>query len=97
MTLVTSLASFGPVSAVSAVGCYVQAAVVVLEVFWAGSSSKPWTMPATNVLFGLNVGGLLYALPILCFVFAYHCSLYRLFSIHVIFLEMHISQTEDDS
>lgn len=67
VTLVSSLASFGPASAAAVFGCYVQAAALLAELM-----TSDWTLPSASVLFAVHPAGLLRSLPQVCFVFAFH-------------------------
>jgi Transmembrane amino acid transporter protein len=72
MTLVTSLAAFGAVSTIATVGCYVQALAVGFELVHQTDGVNIWTFPPVSTLFKVNVPGLIYISPMVCFVFAYH-------------------------
>lgn len=75
VTLIGSLAVFGPASAFAVAGCYIQAFALVLQLFTA--SSKPdgtpaWTSPAPAVWSAVSLPGLIYSMPMICFVYAFH-------------------------
>lgn len=68
VTLVGNLAAFGPASAIAAGGCYLQAAALVLQLFTNGE----WESPDDSTWESVNLGGLVYSLPMICFVYAFH-------------------------
>lgn len=70
-TLISSLAAFGPASAIAAAGCYLQALALVAQLFTA-SGDAAWTAPPADVWVSVNLGGLLYSFPMICFVYAFH-------------------------
>lgn len=67
VTLISNLAVFGPASAIAVAGCYIQATALVLNLFvseWEAPPAIQWT--------AVSPGGLLFSLPMICFVYAYH-------------------------
>ncbi|CAN8069394.1 unnamed protein product [Agarophyton chilense] len=68
VTLIGNLAAFGPASAIAAAGCYMQAAALVMQLF----TSKEWESPPTETWESVNLGGLVYSMPMICFVYAFH-------------------------
>lgn len=69
VTLIGSLATFGPASAIAAAGCYLQALSLVAQLYVGGAE---WEVPETKVWTGVDMGGLLYSMPMICFVYAFH-------------------------
>lgn len=69
VTLIGSLAAFGPASAIAAAGCYLQALALVAQLFVGGAE---WKVPETKVWTSVDMAGLLYSLPMICFVYAFH-------------------------
>eukprot|EP00178_Gracilaria_changii_P012367 TRINITY_DN34_c0_g1_i2.p1 TRINITY_DN34_c0_g1~~TRINITY_DN34_c0_g1_i2.p1 ORF type:complete len:451 (+),score=66.60 TRINITY_DN34_c0_g1_i2:4331-5683(+) len=68
VTLIGNLAAFGPASAIAAAGCYLQAAALVMQLF----TNKEWETPPPETWESVNLGGLIYSLPMICFVYAFH-------------------------
>lgn len=69
ITLISSLAVFGPASAIATAGCYLQAAALVTQLFMGGTT---WQLPKVSVWTGVDMAGLVYSMPMICFVYAYH-------------------------
>lgn len=70
VTLVGTLATFGPASTLGAIGCYLLALSFVLELFL--SSPGTWSSPPWSVWLKVDISGLIFSMPMICFVFAYH-------------------------
>lgn len=68
VTLVGSLAAFGPASAIATAGCYLQALALVMQLF----VDQSWEIPESKVWTSVDMGGLLYSMPMICFVYAFH-------------------------
>lgn len=69
VTLVGSLAAFGPASAIATAGCYLQALALVAQLFVGGAE---WKVPDAKVWSSVDMAGLLYSMPMICFVYAFH-------------------------
>jgi hypothetical protein len=57
------------VSTVATIGCYVQACAVVAELFAKTRGVEAWKAPALSTLLKVDVVGLVYVSPMVCFVF----------------------------
>lgn len=69
-TLVGTLAAFGPASALACGGCYLLALSLVVGLFT--SSPGEWTAPPLLVWTTVNPSGVIFSLPMICFVYAFH-------------------------
>lgn len=69
VTLISNLAVFGPASAFATAGCYLLAAALLLQL---GTSRESWSFPTDTVWTNVNFGGLIYSMPMICFVYAFH-------------------------
>lgn len=69
VTLIGTLAAFGPASAIAAAGCYLQALALVAQLFVGDAE---WNVPEKKVWTAVDMRGLLYSLPMICFVYAFH-------------------------
>lgn len=68
VTLISSLSAFGPASAIAAAGCYLQALALVAQLF----TSSDWKIPERSVWTSVDLAGLTYSMPMICFVYAFH-------------------------
>lgn len=71
VTLIGSLAAFGSASTFAAVGCYVQAFALIFQLRTA-DLEKTVGEPLPEKLFTFDFFGVLFSLPMVCFVFAFH-------------------------
>lgn len=67
-TLISNLASFGAASGLAVFGCYVQAGALLAQLF----TQSDWEVPPRSVWYSVDMGGLLYCMPMTCFVYAFH-------------------------
>lgn len=71
VTLISNLSAFGSASTFAAFGCYFQAGALVLQLLLG--STKPAVGPSLlSKLAMVDVGGVIFSLPMVCFVFAFH-------------------------
>lgn len=68
VTLISSLAVFGPVSMFAATGCYIQAIALVIQYMTSDTGATVTSAKLTN----FDFQGLLFCLPMVCFVYAFH-------------------------
>lgn len=69
MTLVGSLSSFGPASSFAVAGCYIFATSLLLQTF---NSADHWKAPPLSTWTSFSLSGLVFSLPMICFVYAFH-------------------------
>lgn len=69
VTLVSSLAAFGPASTLAVFGCFVLALSLLIETL---TGPTVWHMPSAHTWIEVDMPGLIYSLPMICFVYAFH-------------------------
>lgn len=70
ITLVGTLASFGPASFLATLGCYILSLSLTIQLFTSPSSS--WTFPTLETWSSVSTLHMIYSFPIICFVYAFH-------------------------
>lgn len=71
VTLISNLSAFGSASTFAAFGCYIQAAALVLQALF-GSAEEPAGPALASKLSNIDIMGIIYSLPMVCFVYAFH-------------------------
>lgn len=69
VTLVWSLAAFGPASSIAVAGCYIFASSLLLQTV---KTPGLWKSPSLSVWTSFSLSGLVFSLPMICFVYAFH-------------------------
>lgn len=69
ITMVGSLAAFGPASSFAVAGCYIFAVSLLLQAF---NAPGLWKTPSLSVWTSFSLSGLVFSLPMICFVYAFH-------------------------
>lgn len=69
VTLISNLAVFGPASMFAVAGCYIQAGALILQYLTDDSEAA---VEVADKWVKVDFAGLLYSLPMVCFVYAFH-------------------------
>ena len=71
VTLISNLSAFGSASTFAAFGCYIQACALVMQFLFG--SAEPQIGPCLqSKIMNIDLGGIIYSLPMVCFVYAFH-------------------------